>query len=124
MSTASTGAHPCNLMAQDGTDGCDPPLIVEVLSDPDARAMYAALEEPKSASDLVEERGLSTSGVYRKLEILNEAGLIRPVPSRGSAATSYVRAMDCVSITYDEPIRIECLKHGLALHCDVPIQDR
>lgn len=120
MSATTSRAHPCNLNAQDGPDGCDPPRIVELLSDPIARDLFTHLEDPATPKELSTACELSSSTTYRKLDQLEAAGLIMPIDGLSSTdATQFARAIDCVSITYDEPLRIQCQKSGLTLHCEV-----
>ncbi|RQG95483.1 winged helix-turn-helix domain-containing protein [Natrarchaeobius chitinivorans] len=114
------GPLPCNLKAQDRPTGCDPPAIVETVSDDEARAMFLACTEPKTAKEIATECDIPTSTAYRKLDKLTNAGMLTPVDEdQSSMATRYVKSMDCISITYDDPVQIECVKSGLRLSCEV-----
>lgn len=110
---------PCNLNATDRPTGCDPPRIVETLADADARDIFVRLEEPMTAADIESECDIATSTLYRKLDGLERAGLIHPVATETAGPTAFVKSMECVSIVYDEPMRIECEKSGLELSCEV-----
>lgn len=110
---------PCNLKEQDSRAGCDPSLIVETLCDDDARELFFRLEESMTASELDETCDIPTSTLYRKLGILDDAGLVGPVSEDPSPPIEYEKMMDCVSIIYDEPMQIECVKRGVTLHCEL-----
>ncbi|WP_243637767.1 winged helix-turn-helix domain-containing protein [Natrarchaeobius oligotrophus] len=110
---------PCNLKAQDRPTGCDPPAIVEVVSDDEARELFLACDEPKTAKEIATECDVPISTVYRKLDQLTKAGMLTPAEDPSTTATRYTKSMDCISITYDDPIQIECVKSGLTLSCEV-----
>ena len=53
------------------------PAVLQSLEDDKCRAILTALPEPKSATDLCTECDLASSTVYRKLERLRDAGLVK-----------------------------------------------
>ncbi|AFO59414.1 MULTISPECIES: helix-turn-helix domain-containing protein [Natrinema] len=110
----------CPRIDRDGELGCDPHRIMDLLSDDDARAVFLYAEEPATVSDISEALDLPQSTAYRKVEELHEAGLLSQLNERSRTGTPghYVRAMDHVSVTYDEPLRIECTCNGRLLYCE------
>jgi predicted transcriptional regulator len=65
-------------------------LILEVISDETARRLFAHISEgPKSAKDLQDSCSASLKTVYRRLEKLQEAGLISPVDRVDVDGTHY-----------------------------------
>ncbi|MFB1066061.1 helix-turn-helix domain-containing protein [Natrinema sp. H-ect4] len=110
----------CPRAERDGELGCNPTRIIELLSEDDARAVYLAVEEPTTVSEIADALELPQSTAYRKVENLHEAGLIRQLNerSKGGLPAHYVQAIDHVSVTYDDPLRIECAQHGKTLYCE------
>ncbi|WP_226483308.1 helix-turn-helix domain-containing protein [Natrinema amylolyticum] len=110
----------CPYAEQDSEIDCDPYRIMELLNDDDARAVYLYVEEPATVRDIVEALDLPQSTAYRKVENLREAGLISRLNERSRTGTPahYVQAMDRVSVTYDDPLRIECTFSGQTLYCE------
>ncbi|QGA84152.1 Transcriptional regulator containing HTH domain, ArsR family [Halomicrobium sp. LC1Hm] len=85
----------------------DPPVaaVLASLDDEKCRAVLAALREPKSATELQGECDLASSTVYRKLEQLREAALVREyteVRRDGPNATLYERDFTDISISIDD----------------------
>lgn len=75
-------------------DDGDPDLdtVLGVLYDEDCRAILAELEEPRTASDLLERCDIPRSTLYRKLDQLTEATLLyesTEIRSDGSHAARY-----------------------------------
>ncbi|WP_226005302.1 ArsR/SmtB family transcription factor [Natrinema salinisoli] len=120
MSNTADRPTRCPRIEQDGEIGCDPHRIMELLSDDDARAVYLLVEEPATVRDVSDELDLPQSTAYRKVEHLREAGLISRLNERSRTGTPahYVQAMDHVSVTYDDPLRIECACNGNVLYCE------
>ncbi|MFC6716650.1 ArsR/SmtB family transcription factor [Natrialbaceae archaeon GCM10025810] len=104
---------------------CSPPLIVDLLSDPTARRIFVAVERPKTVGELAAELDLPQSTAYRHVGTLTEAGLLRRLNdgSRTDLPTHYVRAIDCVSVTLDDPVRITCERNGIAFYCEPDLED-
>ncbi|MCU4744752.1 helix-turn-helix domain-containing protein [Natronoglomus mannanivorans] len=119
MSLSTDQSIPCNLKDQDQRRGCDPELIVDTLSDDGARDIFFFVDEPATVKEISRECEIPKTTAYRKVDTLLDAGLIEPVPQQSSeSVTKYGKAIECVSITYDEPMQIQCVKHGLSLYCE------
>lgn len=115
----TTEPHPCTLSTGGCTPSCDPQLIVQALSDEDARAVFFRLEEPATVDEVATDCDIALSTAYRKVDKLVDAGLVAPAGSRQpNGSTAYERAMESVAIHYDDGLRIECVKHGLPLYCE------
>lgn len=101
-------------------NGCDPRLIVETLTDDDSRELYLSATKPMTVRELADELELPLSTAYRKIETLHEAGLLMQLneQSRSGTAAHYIRSIDHVTVTYDDPIRIECARNGTTLYCE------
>ena len=85
----------------DGLEGPDLETVLRSLEDDNCRAILRVLDRPKSASELCEACDLSSSTVYRKLELLRDAALVREytdVRSDGPNVTRYERDFTDVSI--------------------------
>ena len=88
--------------SSDESDGSALPTVLQSLDDSKCRAILTLLDGPKSASELEEECELSSSTVYRKLELLRESGLVREytdVRRDGPNVTRYERDFTDISIT-------------------------
>ncbi|WP_256549428.1 winged helix-turn-helix domain-containing protein [Natrinema caseinilyticum] len=91
----------------DTRDAESPPVsvVLRSLEDEKCRAILTALREPKSAADLQTKCDLARSTVYRKLERLREASLVREyteVRRDGPNATLYERDFTDISIGIDD----------------------
>ncbi|MFB6167237.1 MAG: helix-turn-helix domain-containing protein [Haloferacaceae archaeon] len=51
--------------------------VVRALDDPDCREILKHLDEPRSAAELTDRTGIPRSTVYEKLDLLDDAGLVR-----------------------------------------------
>jgi DNA-binding transcriptional ArsR family regulator len=106
--TNTDSADSSTEMARWTTDDLDSPSLPTVLrslDDDHCRAILSLLDSPKSASELCEECGLSSSTVYRKLELLRESGLVREyteVRRDGPNVTLYERDFSEITIGVDE----------------------
>ncbi|MCU4743087.1 helix-turn-helix domain-containing protein [Natronoglomus mannanivorans] len=119
MALSTDRSIPCNLKAEDQRRHCNPDLIVDTLSDDGARDIFFFVDEPATVKEISDACEIPTTTAYRKVETLVESGLIEPVPQEQSTGvTTYAKAIECVSITYDEPMQIQCVKHGLSLYCE------
>jgi DNA-binding transcriptional ArsR family regulator len=79
--------------------------VLQSLDDGKCRTILSTLCGPTSANELCEECGLSRSTVYRKLELLREAELVREyteVRRDGPNATLYERDFTDISIGIDD----------------------
>ncbi|QLG50564.1 helix-turn-helix domain-containing protein [Natrinema halophilum] len=110
----------CPRAERDGELGCEPRRIMDLLNDDDARSVYLSVEEPTTVREIADTLELPQSTAYRKVENLREAGLIRQLNQRsqGGLPAHYVQAIEHVSVTYDDPLRIECAQHGKTLYCE------
>ncbi|USZ69720.1 helix-turn-helix domain-containing protein (plasmid) [Halorussus salilacus] len=95
-------------MVRDPAGAQDQPNLQEVLDaldDPDCRAIVKHLDEPMTASELSDTADIPLSTVYRKLELLSEASLLRElteVRSDGHHTTRYDRDFDEVTLAITE----------------------
>ncbi|MFD1565660.1 helix-turn-helix domain-containing protein [Haloarchaeobius amylolyticus] len=119
MSETAEQLTPCTRAQRDDELGCNPDQIIELLSDDDARAVFLSAEEPTTVGEVSEEHDLPASTAYRKVEQLHESGLLTQLNRQsGETPAYYVRSIDHVSVTYDEPLRIECTRKGKTLYCE------
>lgn len=118
----STGSTPSTEMARWTSDTSDEPAlpaVLQSLDDDKCRAILKLLDEPRSANELCEECDLSSSTVYRKLELLRESALVREyteVRRDGPNATLYERDFTDISISIDE-------SGGFTIDIDRPEKD-
>ncbi|WP_096389188.1 winged helix-turn-helix domain-containing protein [Halopenitus persicus] len=83
----------------------DPQAVLSALSDDDAVDIIAALDAPKTASELSEECDIPLSTTYRKLELLTDADLLQEsteIRRDGQHTTRYDVAFDSVTVELDE----------------------
>lgn len=88
-------------------DDDDPGLeaVVGALDDEDCRAIVRELDEPRTARELVERCDIPRSTLYRKLDLLAEATLVREgteIREDGSHANRYEVDFEDVVITCDD----------------------
>lgn len=89
----------------DESNGSALPPVLQSLDDSTCREILTRLNEPKSASDLREDCDLSSSTVYRKLELLRESALVREyteIRRDGPNVTLYERDFTDISIGIDD----------------------
>lgn len=104
--TRSVDTH--STMGKTGSPTADGPSISTILhslDDSKCRAIISALERPCSATELCETCDLPRSTVYRKLERLSEADLIRKyteIRSDGPNATLYERDFTAIRVGIDD----------------------
>jgi len=84
-----------------------PPLqaVLESLDDADCRAILRETAEAKTATELIETCDITNSTVYRKLELLTKASLVRKretVNPEGGRTTYYFRDFDDIRISMDD----------------------
>jgi DNA-binding transcriptional ArsR family regulator len=80
----------------------DPPTVFAALADEACRALLVAAETPTTASELRKELSLPSSTLYRKLNRLLDAGLVREVeqtPTGGNPAHRYQRTVESIDIS-------------------------
>lgn len=84
----------------------DLPTVLELLDDEHVRSILVATSEtPRSANELSERCGLSTSSIYRRLDRLTDADLVgeRTRPrSDGHHETVYVTRLDRFELTIQD----------------------
>lgn len=81
------------------------PDVLRSLEDAKCRTILTRLGTPKSATELCETCDMSRSTVYRKLELLREAALVREyteVRRDGPNSTLYERDVTNISIGIDD----------------------
>jgi DNA-binding transcriptional ArsR family regulator len=93
-------------------DAPDLQAVLDALDDPDCRAIVKRLDEPMTASELSDATDVPLSTVYRKLDLLSEASLVRElteVRSDGHHTTRYDLDFDevSVSVTDDRAFEVE-----------------
>lgn len=90
----------------DDTDSFpDLPTVLDSLEDEKCRTILVALDSPTSATELCESCEMASSTVYRKLERLGEAKLIREyteIRRNGPNATLYERDFTRITIDIDD----------------------
>ncbi|MBX0296920.1 winged helix-turn-helix domain-containing protein [Haloarcula nitratireducens] len=79
--------------------------ILDALDDPDCRAILRETAEPMTANELIDACEISKSTLYRKLDRLSQASLVRErdvINPGGGRTTKYERDFDDVTISMDE----------------------
>ncbi|MFB6200950.1 MAG: helix-turn-helix domain-containing protein [Halorhabdus sp.] len=89
------------------TSGDTPPVqdVLDALDDPDCRAILRNTAEPMTANELIDVCDISKSTLYRKLDLLSSASLVRErdtIGSGGGRITKYVRDFEDVLISMEE----------------------
>lgn len=99
-----------SLRAEDGSAAgqgdADLPQVLEALDDDRCREILSVLSRPMAANELCEACDIPRSTVYRKIDLLSEAGLLREytaIRDDGPDATLYERNFTdiTVSVTAD-----------------------
>lgn len=95
-------------MVRDSAPTGDTPSLQEVLDaldDADCRAILRETAEPMTATELIDTCDIPKSTVYRKLELLSRASLVREqdtINPGGGRTTKYERDFDDVTISMDD----------------------
>jgi DNA-binding transcriptional ArsR family regulator len=79
--------------------------VLEALDDPDCRAILRETAQPTAATELLERCDIPKSTLYRKLDLLGDASLLREqdtINPEGGRTTKYERNFDDVLISIDE----------------------
>jgi DNA-binding transcriptional ArsR family regulator len=79
--------------------------VLEALDDPDCRAILRETAEPVTATELAETCDIPKSTLYRKLDLLSGASLLRErdtINPEGGRTARYERDFDDVLISIDE----------------------
>lgn len=90
----------------------EPSEVLDALSDDAATSIIAALDEPKTASQVSEECDIPLSTTYRKLDTLAEVDLLEEsteIRRDGQHTTRYAVAFDeiTVSVTDDNELVVD-----------------
>jgi predicted transcriptional regulator len=78
--------------------------VAKALDDPDCRAILRETVEPMTANELIETCDIPNSTLYRKLDLLSAASLVREQESinpGGGRTTRYERDFDTIEISMD-----------------------
>ena len=86
--------------------GDDPPVtsvqgVLSAVADPDCRTILAAVDDRRTASEIASRTDIPRSTVYRKLDRLQEAGLVETTcrfETAGKHPTEYVRSFDRLQV--------------------------
>ncbi|MFB6236735.1 MAG: helix-turn-helix domain-containing protein [Halopenitus sp.] len=95
-------------MGDNSASSEDPPKLQEVLDaldDPDCRAILRQAAAPMTAKELANTCDIPTSTLYRKLDLLTSASLIREheaVNPKGGRLSKYERDFEDVTISMNE----------------------
>lgn len=84
--------------------------ILDVLDDSDCRQILRETTEPMTATELVDAVDVPRSTLYRKLDLLSEASLLREdvtINPEGGRTTRYERDFSDVIISIDEDDQFE-----------------
>lgn len=89
----------------------DPALqeTLDALHDADCRAVLAALSEPMTANELMESCDIPKSTLYRKLDLLCNASLVRElveVGADGGRVSRYERNVTDVTVSVDDEVSV------------------
>lgn len=79
--------------------------VLDALDDPDCRAILRETVEPMTANELIDACDIPKSTLYRKLELLSSASLIREqdtINPGGGRLTYYEQAFNNVTISMDD----------------------
>ncbi|WP_252699396.1 winged helix-turn-helix domain-containing protein [Natronosalvus vescus] len=85
--------------------------VLTALSDPACRTLLSELLEPLTAQDLDDRCDLSTSTVYRKLDLLTESGLVEKrvtLTPNHTHTTEYRITFDELTLSLDDDGRLAC----------------
>jgi hypothetical protein len=91
----------------------DAASTLELLADDDVRALFEAVEEPRTIPQLAAECDLPRSTAYRKTNRLVEAGILVPTTQTAGetdTATEYRRTVDGIRLEVGDGMRVEFLR--------------
>jgi DNA-binding transcriptional ArsR family regulator len=86
-------------------DQPSPELVLDALDDPDCQSILRETADPMTATELAEACDIPRSTLYRKLEQLSDAALLREhdkINPDGGRTSYYQRNFENVNITIDE----------------------
>lgn len=91
-------------------DGPSIEVVLAALDDPDCRAILRETSQPMTATELTETCDIATSTLYRKLDLLSSATLVRELytidPEHGRL-TRYQRDLEDMILTITDDDRFE-----------------
>ncbi|MFQ3319607.1 MAG: DNA-binding transcriptional ArsR family regulator [Natronomonas sp.] len=96
------------IMGDNSVSSEDPPEVQDVLDaldDPACRAILRETIEPMTANELLDACDIPKSTLYRKLELLSSASLVREqetINPGGGRVTYYERSFEDVTISMDD----------------------
>lgn len=99
-----------------GLWNCDPQRIADLISDADARRIFQGVAGPTTIADLSERLEIPSSTLYRKVELLEDAGLLSKTPPE-SVPQVYEREVDRISVCLADELRIVCHSDESTLYC-------
>ena len=79
--------------------------VLDALDDPDCRAILRETAKPMTANELIDTCDISRSTLYRKLDLLSSASLVRErdtINPDGGRTTRYERDFEDVMISINE----------------------
>lgn len=95
-------------MVRDSAASDDSPslqVILDALDDAECRTILRTATEPMTASELIDTCNIPKSTLYRKLDLLSQASLVREqdtINPGGGRTTQYERDFDDVVISLDD----------------------
>lgn len=101
MSTPSRATVTGRTLEGDPAPLADVETVLDLLGDRAARRILEAAQFPRTVDEFVEILGLSRSTAYRKVDALEEAGLLRVAnpPANGTTATRYRATLGELTVT-------------------------
>jgi len=90
-------------------DGQSVERVLDALSVKANRKILSALDEPMTAAELVEECDISSSTVYRNLDLLSETGLVEEhlaVDTESGRCSQFKRNIERVSVSVGSDNRL------------------
>ncbi len=89
----------------------DPELVIELLDDDEAVALFQTATEPMTIQQLTEKCDIPQSTAYRKVDKLTEAGLLIETTAKrpdGDPPAQYQQCAEAVTVTVGEDIDAVC----------------
>ena len=100
--------------------------VLDALVDPDCRTILRETAQPMTAKELTEDCGISQSTMYRKLDLLSTATLVREIhsihPERGRI-TRYQRDLDELNISITDDNQFDVTINRLKRTADERLAD-
>lgn len=100
-------------MGHDSLGNDDQPVLQDVLDaldDPACRAMISHLDDPMTAKELATACDIPLSTMYRKLDLLTEASLVREqleIRHDGQHTTRYALAFEAINVSLTDERTID-----------------